>query len=255
MDIMILRRQGANGVEPVARWRDGAWIDRPDDGSFDEYYARGSKERIITDFDGAGLFAVSVGDYRDVVNKRRGGENRITVEDIEGIRLGEPDTTEGRKHLPTSDDVSLQERIIHLLRPRPNEVVSSAWIADRMDTAEGEPDLALQDLIRWGEVELVANTGIAGRVRVKESVEEGHSVWMAYVAPGYEERRATRLFSARSDAVDHLEGMIGERIEDLERVEFLNSVWRGPAGGGYSAVSGTAVLRKEPIHGGGRNRE
>lgn len=239
MALLILRRQGLAEMEPVARWEDGEWTHRPEDSRvFDDYYEGVREEVLFDDFDGPDRFAIH---ERDFLKARKDRED-------DGTQVMSDDDKQ-KKGPDFPDKMPLREQVIRLLRPLTDEIISSAWVEDKIDAPADEVNSALQDLIEWGEVELIATTGIAGRVQVKESVKRGEeSVWMAYIASDYKERRAVRIFSTKLDAFLHLKQIVGSHTDDLERVEFLKGVWKGPAGDGYGYSSDTAVLRREPIY-------
>lgn len=247
MAIIILRRHGLDEMEPVARFEDGAWTEAADGFRYaeDDYFDGYDEEMILAHFDGPDLFAIPAEDFRDKDDRR----GQRTLGELDKLTSGMSDVTEQNKESSTPDELPLQERIVRLLRPRTDEIVSSAWIADRIDAPDDEVTEALQELIKWGEVELIVTTGIAGRVQLKESVDGAEpAIWMTYVADSYEERRAIRLFSKRSYALGHLKQVVGEPVKDLERIDYLNAVWKGPAGDGSGYLPSTAVLRREPIH-------
>ncbi|MCT9095484.1 hypothetical protein [Haloarchaeobius sp. HME9146] len=235
MTILILKRTGL-AMTVLARWEDGEWLDTPDDEPFryadDSYFDRFSEEMMLSHFDGPDLFATTVAAFR--------GE----------------DTAVGTVVEPFGD--STHARIVSALRPKGDEVVSSAWLREELEDDDDAVHDAVVDLIEWGELELVAQKSGAGRVVLNESVADPNhlpdgvadAVWLAYVSKGKDKRYAMRVFDSKSAAFEHFRAVKRLLPDEFERVRSVKGVWTAATTDFGGWEDHTAVVRCEAVQSG-----
>lgn len=158
---------------------------------------------------------------------------------------------------PEPFPVELFREILSVVSPVDGRATSSATIVDEIDGDTGEIFDAIEDLVRFGELEFVktSESGMHVRVRRHRPRETGDDesetakddfeyFWLAYIVDANNPRlrRARRLYDNRDDAHKHLE-RIGHATT-LQPVPDLNTVWYEYLGDWNDEY---AVLRKEPI--------
>lgn len=209
MTILILKRHGLDEMEPIARWKDGEWTDGdPDKYRFirDDSYQQYDARMMLSEFDGPDIFAIPEDDYEA------------------DVAIGEPNE-------------SIYSRILESLQASPETVHTSAGFDERF--GEGGID-ASWDLITYGALCLLAERGAGTRIQVNATPQEEHpTVWKAYVADGYDRRRAMRLFQSQEPAFEYLLRFADR--EEFEAVSGLCGVWKA------ELWEGTAVLRREAV--------
>jgi len=151
------------------------------------------------------------------------------------------------------EQTTIHEEIVDKLRRRPDQTLPVMVLEVLFDDPYTEANDALDDLVAWGEAERndhgeSIQFRLTPSVDTKEQLPEDVSgyVWRAYLVDNHSDRTTEQLLSSREAAVDHLRKAIGEEVDSLRRVDFLDGVWitetTGDEHEGY-----TAVLRCEPV--------
>ncbi len=159
-------------------------------------------------------------------------------------------------------DEDIYRAILDILEERPEEIVSTGLITNKLKQGDSQADIhssklnePIEDLIILGEVTLVWAQQ-AGRLILNRSVSPGdgrqatfeNGVWRCYIASGLHERYHSGLFENKKAAKEYLRQVVGDDIDELVPVPFCNNVFTTEIPGFEGYGTHTVVVRGERIH-------